>query len=64
MACAGDIPTMETLAAVEILRGYFPELKIRVINVVDLMTLQSSPEQDFFGAPTFAPLLSSTAEPS
>jgi xylulose-5-phosphate/fructose-6-phosphate phosphoketolase len=44
MACAGDIPTMETLAAVEILRGYFPELKIRVINVVDLMTLQSSPE--------------------
>jgi xylulose-5-phosphate/fructose-6-phosphate phosphoketolase len=44
MACAGDVPTMETLAAVEILRGYFPELKIRVINVVDLMTLQSSSE--------------------
>jgi len=41
MACAGDVPTMETLAAVEILRQHFPALKIRVINVVDLMTLQS-----------------------
>ncbi|MEO7907224.1 MAG: phosphoketolase family protein, partial [Saprospiraceae bacterium] len=41
MACCGDVPTMETLAAVEILREHFPELKIRVINVVDLMTLQS-----------------------
>jgi len=40
MACCGDIPTLETLAAVEILRQHFPELKIRVINVVDLMTLQ------------------------
>ncbi|MCS0504986.1 phosphoketolase family protein [Ancylobacter mangrovi] len=44
MACAGDVPTLETLAAVDLLRGYFPELKIRVINVVDLMTLQSSTE--------------------
>jgi len=44
MACAGDVPTLETLAAVDILRGYFPALKIRVINVVDLMTLQSSTE--------------------
>ena len=41
MACAGDVPTMETLAAVELLRQHFPALKIRVINVVDLMTLQS-----------------------
>ncbi|MDQ0735080.1 phosphoketolase family protein [Arthrobacter agilis] len=40
MACAGDVPTMETLAAVEILRTRFPDLKIRVINVVDLMRLQ------------------------
>ena len=40
MACAGDVPTLETLAAVELLRGYFPALKIRVINVVDLMKLQ------------------------
>jgi len=40
MACAGDVPTLETLAAVEILRQHFPQLKIRVINVVDLMTLQ------------------------
>jgi xylulose-5-phosphate/fructose-6-phosphate phosphoketolase len=44
MACAGDVPTLETLAAVDILRRHFPELKIRVINVVDLMTLQPSSE--------------------
>ncbi len=44
MACAGDVPTIETLAAVEILRERFPELKIRVINVVDLMTLQPHTE--------------------
>ncbi len=41
MACAGDVPTMETLAAVSLLRQAIPELKIRVVNVVDLMTLQS-----------------------
>ena len=40
MACAGDVPTMETLAAVSILRKHLPELRIRVVNVVDLMTLQ------------------------
>jgi len=40
MACAGDVPTLETLAAVDLLRQHFPELKIRVVNVVDLMTLQ------------------------
>ena len=40
MACCGDVPTLETLAAVEILREQFPELKMRVVNVVDLMTLQ------------------------
>ncbi|MEO1433515.1 MAG: phosphoketolase family protein [Cyanobacteria bacterium J06633_8] len=44
MACAGDIPTLETLAAVDILRDNFPELKIRVVNVVDLMTLQPENE--------------------
>jgi len=44
MACAGDVPTRETLAAVEILRDHFPDLKIRVINVVDLMTLQPQSE--------------------
>lgn len=44
MACAGDVPTMETLAAVDILRKNFPDLKIRVINVVDLMTLQPKSE--------------------
>ena len=44
MACAGDVPTMETLAAVSILREAIPDLKIRVVNVVDLMTLQ--PERE------------------
>ncbi|AQY66326.1 phosphoketolase family protein [Pseudomonas veronii] len=42
MACAGDVPTLETLAAVTLLREYVPDLRVRVINVVDLMVLQSS----------------------
>jgi xylulose-5-phosphate/fructose-6-phosphate phosphoketolase len=41
MACAGDVPTLETLAAVAWLQEHLPELRIRVVNVVDLMTLQS-----------------------
>jgi xylulose-5-phosphate/fructose-6-phosphate phosphoketolase len=44
MACAGDVPTLETLAAVDFLRRNLPELRIRVVNVVDLMTLQPSSE--------------------
>ena len=44
MTCAGDIPTLETLAAVDILRKNFKDLKIRVINVVDLMTIQAANE--------------------
>ncbi|HXQ23480.1 MAG TPA: phosphoketolase family protein [Candidatus Acidoferrales bacterium] len=44
MACAGDVPTLETLAAVQILRQHIPELKIRVLNVVDLMKLQPPSE--------------------
>ncbi len=40
MACCGDVPTLETLAAVELLRGFFPDLKVRVVNVVNLMKLQ------------------------
>jgi xylulose-5-phosphate/fructose-6-phosphate phosphoketolase len=44
MACAGEVPTLETLAAVDILRQHFSELKIRVVNVVDLMTLQPASE--------------------
>jgi xylulose-5-phosphate/fructose-6-phosphate phosphoketolase len=44
MACAGDVPTMETLAAVAILRKHMPELRIRVVNIVDLMTLQPHEE--------------------
>ena len=41
MACAGDVPTMETLAAVDLLRQYLPDLSVRVVNVVDLMALQT-----------------------
>jgi xylulose-5-phosphate/fructose-6-phosphate phosphoketolase len=44
MACAGDVPTLETLAAVDLLHHHIPGLKIRVVNVVDLMTLQ--PRED------------------
>ncbi len=44
MACCGDTPTLETLAAVSMLRQYLPELKIRVVNVVDLMKLQPEDE--------------------
>jgi xylulose-5-phosphate/fructose-6-phosphate phosphoketolase len=44
MACAGDIPTLETMAAVDLLRRTFRDLKIRVVNVVDLMTLQPPSE--------------------
>lgn len=44
MACAGDVPTLETLAAVSLLREHLPQLRIRVVNVVDLMTLQ--PRED------------------
>ncbi len=40
MACAGDVPTLETLAAVQLLREQLPDLKVRVVNIVDLMTLQ------------------------
>ncbi|WP_158748334.1 phosphoketolase [Acidobacterium sp. S8] len=54
MACAGDVPTLETMAAVSLLREHIPDLKIRVINVVDLMTLQpisehphGLPDEDF-----------------
>jgi xylulose-5-phosphate/fructose-6-phosphate phosphoketolase len=44
MACAGDVPTLETLAAVSIMREHLPQLKIRVVNVVDLMRLQPETE--------------------
>jgi len=44
MACCGDVPTLETLAAVDLLRRNVPDLKIRVVNVVDLMTLQPASE--------------------
>lgn len=44
MACAGDVPTMETLAAVDFLRTQLPELRIRVVNVIDIMTLEAETE--------------------
>lgn len=44
MACAGDVPTLETIAAVDLLRQHFPDLKVRVVNVVDLMKLQPTSE--------------------
>ena len=44
LACAGDVPTLETLAAVDLIRQHLPSLKVRVINVVDLMTLQPKEE--------------------
>jgi len=44
MACCGDVPTLETLAAVELLREHLPDLKVRVVNVVNLMKLQPSEE--------------------
>jgi xylulose-5-phosphate/fructose-6-phosphate phosphoketolase len=54
LACAGDVPTLETLAAADLLRTHLPELKVRVINVVDLMRLEPAsehphglPDQDF-----------------
>jgi xylulose-5-phosphate/fructose-6-phosphate phosphoketolase len=56
MACCGDVPTLETLAAVDLLRTHVPDLKIRVVNVVDLMKLQPAsehphglPDRDFDG---------------
>ena len=54
MACCGDVPTLETLAAVSILREHLPDLKIRVVNVVDLMKLQPSSEHPHgLGDPEF-----------
>jgi xylulose-5-phosphate/fructose-6-phosphate phosphoketolase len=50
MACCGDVPTLETLAAVDLLRHYAPELKVRVVNIVDLMKLQP-PEEHPHGLP-------------
>ena len=44
MACAGDIPTLETLAAVDLLHQHFSDIKIRVVNIVDLMTIEPSTE--------------------
>ncbi len=44
MACCGDVPTLETLAAVDLIRQHLPDLKVRVVNVVDLMRLEPSTE--------------------
>jgi xylulose-5-phosphate/fructose-6-phosphate phosphoketolase len=53
LACAGDVPTLETLAAVDILRQRLPELKVRVVNVVDVMRLQD-PKEHPHGLPDAA----------
>jgi xylulose-5-phosphate/fructose-6-phosphate phosphoketolase len=45
LGCAGDVPTLETLAAVDLLRTHLPQLRVRVVNVVDLMRLQPDTEQ-------------------
>ena len=50
MACCGDVPTLETLAAVDLIRRHAPEVKVRVVNVVDLMKLQT-PEEHPHGLP-------------
>jgi xylulose-5-phosphate/fructose-6-phosphate phosphoketolase len=50
MACAGDVPTLETLAAVDLMRRHLPDLRVRVVNVVDLSTLMP-PEQHPHGLP-------------
>jgi xylulose-5-phosphate/fructose-6-phosphate phosphoketolase len=44
IGCAGDVPTMEALAAVDLLRGFFPDIRIRFVNVVDIMRLQDEKE--------------------
>jgi xylulose-5-phosphate/fructose-6-phosphate phosphoketolase len=44
LACAGDVPTLETLAAADLLRQYFPDLRVRFINIVDLMRIQPASE--------------------
>ena len=44
MACAGDVPTLETLAAAALLREHLPDLRVRVVNVIDLMRLQPTSE--------------------
>src|SRR5258706_5479760 len=64
MACAGDVPTLENLAAVDLLRHHLPEIKIRFVNVVDLMTLQTPTNiPTEFSAPTSISL-SPTTKPS
>ena len=61
MACCGDVPTLETLAAVDLLRRRLTDLKIRVVNVVDLMTLQPSARAS---ARTFGPRFRCASSPS
>ncbi|MBV8197452.1 MAG: phosphoketolase family protein [Candidatus Eremiobacteraeota bacterium] len=62
MACAGDVPTLETLAAVDLLRSHVPELRIRTVNVVDLMALQSDAEHPHgMRSSEFASIFTTTA---
>jgi xylulose-5-phosphate/fructose-6-phosphate phosphoketolase len=63
MACCGDVPTLETLAAVALLNEHFPDLKVRVVNVVDLMTLQPQTEHPHGLKDTEFDLLFTTDKP-
>ena len=63
MACAGDVPTLETLAAVDLLRKALPDLKIRVVNVVDLMTLQPKKGSDPHGCRATSTVCSRATSP-
>jgi xylulose-5-phosphate/fructose-6-phosphate phosphoketolase len=63
MACCGDVPTLETLAAVSILREHLPDLKIRVVNVVDLMKLQPQTEHPHGLGDTDFDMLFTTEKP-
>jgi xylulose-5-phosphate/fructose-6-phosphate phosphoketolase len=63
MACCGDIPTVETLAAVTLIREHLPELKVRVVNVVDLMRLESETEHPHGMSDAEFDALFTTAQP-
>jgi xylulose-5-phosphate/fructose-6-phosphate phosphoketolase len=63
LGCAGDVPTLETLAAAAMLREHLPELKVRVVNVVDLMRLQSESEHPHGLSDTAFDALFTTSRP-
>ena len=64
LACAGDMPTLETVAAAALLREHLPELRVRVINVVDLMRLEPDSEHPHGLSDVEFDALFTTASPS